>query len=71
MAGGWGAKEVRTGFLGAGVLRAGFLGTGGYVLGVGGYWGGGWDLGFAPPPQLRRQKMLEGGGWVLSKKTLV
>ena len=46
MAGGWGAKEVRTGFLGAGVLRAGFLGTGGYVLGVGGYWGGGWDLGF-------------------------
>ena len=36
---------MRTGFLGAGVLRAGFLGTGGYVLGVGGYWGGSWGLG--------------------------
>ena len=42
---GLGASEVRTGFLGAGVLRAGFLGTGGYVLGVGYYWGGGWGLG--------------------------
>ena len=35
---------MRTGFLGAGVLRAGFLGTGGYVLGVGDYWGGGYKV---------------------------
>ena len=36
---------MRTGLLGAGVLRTSFLGTGCYVLGVEGYWGGGWWLG--------------------------